>query len=248
MEIDPTAAAGFSAAADVYERARPGYSPEAVTWLVERVGIRTGRDILELAAGTGKLTRQLLPHRARLISLEPVAEMRAQLAAAVPDVEAIEGMAEAIPLAKESVDAVVCAQAFHWFRPQEALSEIHRVLRRGGGLALIWNSRDSSDPVQAKLEALLDPHRPDYPGGSGRWQRELEASSLFGPVERREWPFEQHLTREGLVERFASVSFVAVLPSASREALLDEVRALSEGIDEPIRLPHATEVFACDRL
>src|SRR5262249_30183997 len=138
-EIHPTAAGGFAVSAEAYERARPGYPEEAVAWLAERLGIRSGRDVLDLAAGTGQLARALVPLGARVTAIEPIDEMREQLFGALPDVDAFDGTAEAIPLPDESVDAVTCAQAFHWFRPVEALREIHRVLRPGGGLGLIWN-------------------------------------------------------------------------------------------------------------
>ena len=143
--LHPTAEAGFTAAAEVYERARPGYPDEAVAWVAERLGIGPGRDVLDLAAGTGKLTRQLVPLGACIVAVEPIDAMRAQLERVVPGVEAVAGTAEAIPLPDASVDAVTCAQAAHWFRADEAAREIRRVLRPGGGLALLWNVRDLDD-------------------------------------------------------------------------------------------------------
>ena len=132
MSINEVAAKGFSSAADIYERGRPGYAPEAVSWLCERLGIGPERTVLDLAAGTGKLTRDLVPSGARVIAVEPLDEMRAHLERVVPAAESLAGTAEQIPLADGSVDAVVCAQAFHWFDPERALPEIHRVLRPGG--------------------------------------------------------------------------------------------------------------------
>ena len=145
-EIHPTAAAGFSAARRSTSGHGPGYPDEAVAWVAERLGIGPGRDVLDLAAGTGKLTRQLVPLGARIVAVEPIDAMRAELERAVPAVEALAGTAEAIPLPDGSVDAVTCAQAFHWFRADEAVREIRRVLRPGGGLALLWNGRDLDDP------------------------------------------------------------------------------------------------------
>ena len=158
-DIHPTAAAGFSAAAEVYERARPGYPDEAVAWVAELLGIAPGRDVLDLAAGTGKLTRQLVPFGARIVAVEPIDAMRAELERAVPGVEALAGSAEAIPLPDTSVDAVTCAQAFHWFRPEAAVAEIRRVLRPGGGLALLWNGRDPAEERHARLHELFSRHR-----------------------------------------------------------------------------------------
>jgi SAM-dependent methyltransferase len=245
--IHPTAAAGFSAAAEVYERARPGYPDEAVAWLAERLAIGPGRDVLDLAAGTGKLTRQLVPLGAGIIAVEPIDAMRAQLDRAVPSVEALAGTAEAIPLPNGSVDAVVCAQAFHWFVPREALREIHRVLRAGTALGLIWNGRDASDPLQERIEGMVAPHRQAFPGGEGRWRQELDASDLFGPIEHRTWSYKQELTRLGFVERFASTSFVAAMSDDAREALLDEVRLLVDDLVEPIVIPYETKVFVSAR-
>jgi ubiquinone/menaquinone biosynthesis C-methylase UbiE len=250
MGIHRAAAEGFAAAADVYERARPGYPDEAVAWLAERLGIGPGRDVLDLAAGTGKLTRSLVPFGARVIAVEPVAEMRAQLVEAVPDTLAREGTAEAIPLPDGSVDAVTCAQAFHWFRHEDALAEIHRVLRaRGASLALVWNSRDDSDALQARISEILAPHR----GGvaarwEDAWRQALDRSSLFGPLEHRAWPHEQRLPLAGLLDRVASTSFVAATSPREREAILHEVSAAAEGLEQPILCPYITDIFVVDRL
>lgn len=184
MSINEVAARGFSSAADVYERARPGYAAEAVDWLCERMGIGPGRTVLDLAAGTGKLTRDLVPSGATIVAVEPLDEMRAQLVEAVPGVETLAGTAEQIPLPDSSVDDVVCAQAFHWFDADRALAEIHRVLRAGGALGLIWNSRDLSDAVQVAIDALLDPYRGQAAlGWTERHEEVLGASPLFGVVE-----------------------------------------------------------------
>ena len=124
--IHPTAAAGFSLGAAAYERGRPGYPAEAIGWLAEQLGLRAGRTVLDLAAGTGKLTRALVETGAEVVAVEPVDEMRAQLEAAVPAARALAGTAEEIPLADGAVDAVTVAQAFHWFDRDAAFTEIHR--------------------------------------------------------------------------------------------------------------------------
>jgi ubiquinone/menaquinone biosynthesis C-methylase UbiE len=150
----------FERVAETYERARPGYAPDALAWLAERIGIGPGRRVLDLAAGTGKLTRQLLAFGAEVAAVEPGREMRAVLERVVPQAEALAGSAEAIPLPGESVDAVTVAQAFHWFRAEEALVEIHRVLRPGGALGLLWNEWDEADPLQQAVDVLLSALRP----------------------------------------------------------------------------------------
>ncbi len=153
--IHPTAAVGFSRAAEVYERARPSYPAEAVDWMVEVTGLGPGYTVVDVGAGTGKLTRLLAPTGARVVAVEPVAEMRALIERA----EVLEGTAEALPFPDGAADVVTVAQAFHWFELDRALPEIHRVLRPGGHLALFWNSRDLDDPLQAALERLLQPLR-----------------------------------------------------------------------------------------
>ncbi len=159
---------GFSSAAEVYERARPDYPQAAIDWLAERLPLEPGLTVVDLAAGTGKLTRQLLPTGATVIAVEPLAEMRAELERAVPSVQALEGVAEAIPLANASADAATVAQGFHWFEVERAARELHRVLRPGGALALIWNARDDADPLHRAIDEILDPLRRSAPAAKER--------------------------------------------------------------------------------
>jgi ubiquinone/menaquinone biosynthesis C-methylase UbiE len=247
-EIHPAAATGFSAAADAYERGRPGYPREAMAWIAERLGIGPGRDILDLAAGTGKLTRALVPFGGRVIAIEPIDEMREHLFAALPDVEAFDGTAESIPLPDGSVDAVTCGQAFHWFRVEEALREIHRVLRPGGALALVWNVRDLSDPLQARVQEILAPHGEDVRSHRDIEPAELLAGDLFGPVEHRSWPYVQQLSRAHLVDRISSTSYIAILDPDARAEVLSQVLEAAEGLPEPITIPYTTDVYIADRV
>ena len=248
MSINEIAARGFSSAADVYERARPGYEPEAIAWVCDRLGIREGRPVLDLGAGTGKLTRALVPTGARVVAVEPLDEMRAKLAEAVPEAEALAGTAEEIPLADESVDGVVCGQAFHWFAPDRALPEIARVLRPGATLALIWNSRDLSDRLQGELDAMLDPYREET---ARTWtevhEEVLAASPHFGGVEARSWPSEQRVSLDGLTEVVASRSYVASLEEPARAELLERIRTAFADEAEPLVLRYVVEAFVADR-
>lgn len=240
--IHRTAQAGFTAAAEVYERARPGYPDGAVAWVAGRLGIRPGRDVLDLAAGTGKLTRQLVPFGARVVAVEPIDAMRDELERAVPGVEALAGVAEAIPLPDWSVDAVTCAQAFHWFRPDEAVREIRRVLRPGGGLALLWNGRDLDDRTHARVDELLAPHRCEFPSGEAHWR------GVLGALELRTWRYTQTLMLDEYVERVASTSFVGAMPPDQRDEFLDEVREALSPFDEPLELRYLTDVYVCETL
>src|SRR5204863_9196685 len=136
--IHDAAARGFDVAADDYESARPGYPPDAVFWLVEQLGLSESSVLVDLAAGTGKLTRLLAPLVGRTVAVEPVAAMRQRLHEVLPHIEVLEGTAEALPLKSGAVDAVTVAQAFHWFDVPRAAAEIVRVLRPDGRLALVW--------------------------------------------------------------------------------------------------------------
>lgn len=240
---------GFSRAVEAYERGRPGYPQEAVATLAGALGIEPGRRVLDLAAGTGKLTRALEPAGAELLAVEPLNEMRAALVRASPRVTALAGTAEAIPLADGSVDAVVVGSAFHWFRGAEALAEIHRVLRPRGGLGLLWNARDESVPWVAELTAIMEPHRGNAPRfASGAWRAAFDRSRLFSPLASASFRHVHRLPTEAVVARVASVSFVAALPAAEREGVLDSVRRLL-GRDpatrdrELVEVPYRTDVF-----
>jgi SAM-dependent methyltransferase len=242
--IDPVAAAGFGSAADVYERARPSYPPEAIDWLFERTGVGPGDTIVDLGAGTGKLTRLLAPSGARVVAVEPIPEMRALI-----DVgEAIDGTAESIPLEDGSAALVTVAQAFHWFDLDRALPEIRRVLRPGGFLALVWNMRDLDDPVQRGVEELLAKHRGRLTAQrEGKWRAPFAASPLFGESETGEFSYEQQFTADDLVARVSSTSFVAAMTDEARQPLLDDVRSLVADLDEPFPFPYATEVLVSRR-
>jgi SAM-dependent methyltransferase len=253
--VHPAAAAGFQRAADAYRRGRPDYPDEAVAFLVDRLGLGPGRRVLDMAAGTGKLTRLIVPSGAAVVAVEPVEAMRSALAADLPDVEVLAGRAEAIPLAAASVDAVVVAQAFHWFQAKEALTEFHRVLREGSTLALIWNVRDEErSAFWAALSKEIDPLRGDTPSHrSMAWRRAFERAELFTPLQARTFEYEHSTTRDGAVDRVLSTSFIAALPEDERQQIRERVLHL---LDEDPRigpraerfgLPYRTDVQWCTR-
>jgi SAM-dependent methyltransferase len=238
--IHRAAREGFSRAAEAYERGRPGYPSAAVRHVLDRLPAQA--DVLDLAAGTGKLTRPLLSAGLRVVAVEPVAEMRAALPSSA---RALEGTAEAIPLGDGTVDGVVVGQAFHWFDGDAALAEIHRVLRPGGLLALIWNRR-MDDPLNREIDALIEPLRGDAPRHRARaWRAAFERTTLFDPLEEAEFESEQRLDADGLEARIASISYVAALDPAERTALLSRARALAG--DAQVVLPYRTEVHVTRR-
>jgi SAM-dependent methyltransferase len=242
--IHRAASEGFSADPAAYDRARPDYPPEAVRWLLDRLAIGPGDTVVDVGAGTGNLTQHLLPSGARVIAVEPVAEMRAALAGKLPSVEVVDATAERLPFVRGSADAVVAGQAFHWFDQGEALPEIHRALRSGRRLGLIWNRRDTDQPLQAAISELVEPYRADTPAhGSGTWRRELDASPLFRLEATVELEHQQRLDRQAFVERIGSISFIAALRDAERGPVLDGARDLA-GSSPEVSLAYVAEVFS----
>jgi SAM-dependent methyltransferase len=238
--IHETAAIGFARSAEAYELGRPGYPAAAL----EPLRLSSAMTVLDLAAGTGKLARALGETGASVIAVEPVAEMRAALPESV---RALDGTAEAIPLEDASVDLVTVAQAFHWFDGPVALREIHRVLRPGGRLAILWNRRVEDAPLNKAIEALVEPHRMATPTHRGdAWRTVFERSSLFGPLEEHVFASEQVLDEDGLAARICSISFIARLPEPERAGLLARARELTAG--GPVTVPYRTEVQVADRL
>lgn len=253
QRVHRSAAVGFDRAGAAYERGRPGYPDGAVAKLARELGIEDGRLVLDLAAGTGKLTRALTGLGAELIAVEPVAGMREQLVRAVPEAEVLHGTAEQIPLGDSAVDAVVVAQAFHWFDAPVAAAEIHRVLRPGGGLGVIWNSWDESVGWVERTQALVHEHVKGSPQQrTSGWAAELEQTGLFTPLQRDRFPNVVHGDLETLLARISSVSYVAALGDAERMRLLHAVREVVASDPETmeqteIRMPYTTYVAWCRR-
>jgi SAM-dependent methyltransferase len=186
----------------------------------------------------------LVPSKANVIAVEPVREMRVELERRVPGVVVLAGTAERMPLTDRYVDAVTVGQAFHWFKQDDALREIHRVLRPGGALALIWNARDERHPVQAALSEVIDPLQGDTPRRKQReWRSMLADSGLYERCERALFEHEQPVDEQGLVERVVSMSFIAAAPQSVRDEVEARVRAIAREAEQPIRLPYMTELY-----
>jgi SAM-dependent methyltransferase len=238
--------AGFDRAADAYERARPEYPDPLLDWLVEQLGLAPGASVLDVGAGTGKLTRPLLDRGLRVIAVEPIAGMRAALAATAPGADVREGVAEALPVEDAGVDAVVAGQAFHWFADERALAQFARVLRPAGRLGLMWNARDLDQPLQRQVDDIVRGYATDAPRhASGAWEQAFTASSGFVRAAERRLDHRQALTPDGLVDRVLSTSFMAALPEDDQAAVARRVRALA-GADE-VQLAYTAEAFVYAR-
>lgn len=241
---DPSARGPYTAFAEVaaaYERGRPGYPAEAVRWLAGD----GPHDVVDLGAGTGKLTRALVGLGHRVTAIEPLPEMLELLPAAAPGAGAILGNAEVIPLPDDFADVVTSAQAFHWFDHAVALPEIARVLRPGGRLALVWNTRDEREPWVARLSSIMGSEAITESDAT----EPIDASGLFAEVEHAEFRLEQSLDRETLLDLVLSRSYCAKLPPAEREPVLEVVGTLYDEIADldGVRLPYVTECFRATR-
>ncbi len=246
-EIHPSAAIGFERSADAYERGRPDFPKEAVVLLRDTLDLRPERTLLELGPGTGKLTRLLAPSGVAIIGIEPVGGMREALTEAMPGIDVRDAVAEDLPLEPGDADAAVAAQAFHWFDGGRALDELARVLPSTAPLALVWNVRDESEPWVRALTDLIEPYRGDTPSHrSMRWLDAFDGTNRWDHPRRVAFPYRHVTTREGVVDRVLSISFIAALPQEERDRVADGVRALLPLSDEVV-FPYRTDVWLSRR-
>jgi SAM-dependent methyltransferase len=210
---DPSLSFGSAAAA--YERGRPSYPPEAIDWLLPA----GSRNVLDLGAGTGKLTTRLVERGLDVVAVDPVPEMLEVLRTSLPETPALLGTAEEIPLEDNSVDAVLVAQAWHWVDPARAIPEVARVLRPGGRLGLVWNTRDERLGWVRELGDIIgrdgDPVR-----------NRATLPEPFTEVERHQVEWTNYLTPQALIDLVASRSYCITSPAEVRTKTLDKVREL----------------------
>jgi SAM-dependent methyltransferase len=234
VELHPLATQ-FASAADAYERGRPGYRPAVVGAMAAELGLGPGASVLDLAAGTGKLTRALLAAGLDVVAVEPQAEMREKLESIAGPERVREGVAEAIPLPDASVDAVTVADGFHWFDHAKALIEIRRVLRPGGGLAVLSMFPDWSGASWAHdLGTLIQEARTEHPAFAGpSWQESVREAGGWSEPSGALVGVREPAAPERIVDYVASISFIAALPDDERAPLLNRVGALVEAGDTP---------------
>jgi SAM-dependent methyltransferase len=247
VSIHPWAQEGFSRGAYAYERARPAYPTAAVSHLVDRLGLRPGATVVDLAAGTGKLARLLVRSGAHVVAVEPVRAMRELIPG--DGIDVLTGTADAIPLPAAAADAVVVAQAFQWFRADAALAEIHRVLRPKGRLAIVRNRRDLDDPVQREFDEILDRHR-SHPSLEAKLDVEsaVHDTGFFQAGELSSFPNEYELDSEDLVTLAGSETSISLLEDGAREGALADFRRLAEVLPPRLRLRYTTEIYVAERV
>jgi SAM-dependent methyltransferase len=252
--VHDAAQRGFTQAPDSYQRGRPEYPQALAAWLDTTLGVRAGTHVVDVGAGTGKFTQLLVRTGATVTAVEPVEAMRARLAESQPGVRALAGTAEALPLPDAQADAVVCAQAFHWFANAQALGEMHRALRPGGRLGLVWNVRDESCDWVAAITEIITPYEGDAPRFyTGQWKRPFQGQALFGTLQQAVFPHRHAGSFEQVVlDRIMSVSFIAALPQDEREAVAGRLQALKQRFpalrEAEIVFPYTTQAWHAERL
>lgn len=205
----------FGSEAAAYERGRPSYPPEAIDWLLPAGAC----DVLDLGAGTGKLTTRLVERGLNVVAVDPIPEMLELLTNSLPDTPALLGTAEEIPLADNSVDAVLVAQAWHWFDPERAAAEVSRVLRPGGRLGLVWNTRDERMGWVKDLGHIIG-HEDDP------FNHAVTLPAPFADTERQQVEWTSYLTPQALIDLVASRSYCITSPEQVRTRTLGQVREL----------------------
>jgi ubiquinone/menaquinone biosynthesis C-methylase UbiE len=251
-DIHDAAQRGFTEGAAYYSRARPGYPEEILKWLQTQLRLTPGKQALELGAGTGKFTRCLSLTGAQIYVVEPVAAMLSHLQQDVPSASPVPGSAESIGIEAGRVDAVVCAQSFHWFATRETLTEIARVLKPGGFLGLVWNIPDECVPWVAALESILRPFEATAPHAyrRGTW-RSVFPDARFSPLQMTEYQHSHVGTvQRVIIERVLSLSYVANLLPSERTSLLERLEVfLATQPDTRARVeiefPYRTQAWHC---
>lgn len=252
--LQEAALQGFQSSAALYERARPGYPAEAIDHLASALDLQGGRRVIDVGAGTGKLTGALVATGAEVMAVEPIAGMREILGAELPRVKVVEGTGEEMPLPWRFADAIVVGQAFHWFDPFAALSEFHRVLVGAGGVGLLWNVRDESVDWVARWTEIVQPVSSGAPRERmGAWREVLDWTELFTNPRIATFENPHRLHRRTVLERVASTSFVVSLDEDRREEVLEQIRHLLDTHpqtrdQEEVVIPYRTEVHAFRRV
>jgi SAM-dependent methyltransferase len=251
-DIHSAASKGYTLEATRYARGRPEYPTELSSWLTSSLHLGPNKRVVDVGAGTGKFTRLLLATGASVVGVEPIEAMRRELAR-LPNVEVLSGTAQHLPLPDASADAIVCAQAFHWFAQTEVLDEFERVLKPGGRLGLVWNVRDESFDWVKRITDIITPFEGDAPRFyKGDWKKPFPHAA-FTALEETAFTYEHEGTpEEVIIDRFMSVSFLAVLPADQKASVRSELEDLIASHPalvgkEVVKFPYKTVAFHCRR-
>lgn len=242
MVVHDAASTGFGAEAARYRAARPTYHPDLLVRFADLVG--PGR-VIEIGAGTGTFTGQLVAAGIDVVAVEPVEAMRAVLSDDLPDVEVRVGTAESLPADEACVDAVVVAQAFHWFDHGPALDEIARVLRTGGHLATVWNVKEGSGEWYRRYMDIIERHADDTPRHAQMiWRRAIDDDQRFELVDEWQVDNSMPMDADGVIGRALSTSFIAALPEQTKAGVASELRQVLAQVDQPVLFPYRGELQA----
>ena len=252
--IHSDAQKGFSRSGNLYDGGRADYPHTAISQLLQGLNVSESSKVLELAAGTGKFTKQILPYVQNIIAVEPVYEMRKKFSKQLPDIQIVDGTAEKIPFADSTFDFVFVATAFHWFDYEKAIQEIHRVLKPKGGLGLIWNtwSKDIIPPWLKEIREVIEPYSKKAPRyKSMQWREAFYKTTLFTPLEERVYGHPVRLDINGVCNRMLSISFIAALPEEQFKEVERQLRTILKKHKTPqdyFEMPYQTDIFWCRKI
>lgn len=250
-----TAQSGYSKSDLNYDDGRPEYPKTAIDFLVGQLQLGANAAVLDLAAGTGKLSKCLQDFFPSFVALEPLDAMRAQLQKNLPEIKAASGSAEKIPFPNASFDAVFVGTAFHWFRAEDAYQEIHRVLKPGGGLALIWSAWSKTEIPDwlAEIRSIIEPLGKGVPRyKTMEWKSPFGKMRLFSELKNKNFDYPVSCTREQICARYLSTSFIAALDAAEKSNLRAEIMAILgkyESADgkKHFRVPYQIDAYWCTK-
>lgn len=249
LEEKAVLARSFGSAAEHYARYRPGPSPEAVDWMLGDPAVRALGTVVDLGAGTGALTRLLVERADEVVGVEPDDEMRAVLAAQVPEARALSGRGEEIPLPDGCADAVTASSSWHWMDPEQAVAEVARVLGPGGTLGVVWSGPDPEGPFLAQAQAVLRARAgPSAGDGEGDGEGDADSGDLggvlatvtkrpefaleipdgapFGPVEHTTFAWDRAMDEDELIGLLGTMSWIITMDDEPRERMLAEARTV----------------------
>lgn len=239
----PVALSGFSTDPVRYETGRPGYPPEAIRFVVERLSVGPGDLVLDVGAGTGKLTRELTSTRATILAVDPVGPMVRLVPAFAPGAHVTLGVAEQLPVAAASVAAITAAQAFHWFDAESTWTEFARVLKPGGVVALVWNARLREVEWIDRIWSLMDRFERTAPWGDDALSDRFGGRDDFSDLERASFRHSVPMDEAALVARVMSVSHLAVLPATEQAQVRREISLILDDVDGPLEITYRTDVM-----